>query len=66
HKGAVNDAVDEFTAVKTADPVLTYAPMMGSEALTNASGPLLTTVTDMCGLFFVLSFTLVLLQKLSA
>lgn len=30
-----------------------------------ASGPLLTTITDMCGFFFVLSFASVLLPKLS-
>lgn len=30
-----------------------------------ASGPLLTTITDMCGFFFVLSFATVLLSKLS-
>jgi len=30
-----------------------------------ASGPLLTTVTDMCGVFFVLSFASFLLPKLS-
>ncbi len=31
-----------------------------------ASGPLLTTITDMCGFFFVLSFASALLPKLSA
>lgn len=31
-----------------------------------ASGPLLTTITDMCGFFFVLSFASFLLPKLSA
>ena len=30
-----------------------------------ASGPLLTTITDMCGFFFVLSFASILLSKLS-
>jgi magnesium transporter len=30
-----------------------------------ASGPLLTTITDMCGFFFVLSFASILLPKLS-
>jgi magnesium transporter len=30
-----------------------------------ASGPLLTTITDMCGFFFVLSFASVLIPKLS-
>ena len=30
-----------------------------------ASGPLLTTVTDMCGFFFVLSFASIMLPKLS-
>ncbi|MBW1782533.1 MAG: magnesium transporter, partial [Deltaproteobacteria bacterium] len=30
-----------------------------------ASGPLLTTITDMCGFFFVLSFASVLLSRLS-
>ena len=30
-----------------------------------ASGPLLTTITDMCGFFFVLSFATLLLPKLS-
>ena len=30
-----------------------------------ASGPILTTVTDMAGFFFVLSFATVMLSKLS-
>jgi magnesium transporter len=30
-----------------------------------ASGPLLTTITDMCGFFFVLSFASFLLPKLT-
>jgi magnesium transporter len=30
-----------------------------------ASGPLLTTVTDMCGFFFVLSFASILLPRLA-
>ena len=30
-----------------------------------ASGPLLTTITDMCGFFFVLSFASILLPKIS-
>jgi magnesium transporter len=31
-----------------------------------ASGPLLTTITDMCGFFFVLSFGSLLLPRLTA
>ena len=30
-----------------------------------ASGPILTTVTDMCGFFFALSFATLLLSKLT-
>ena len=29
------------------------------------SGPILTTITDMCGFFFVLSFASVILDKLT-
>ena len=59
---SVREAANTFVAVSSGGLIpLILRGMRTDPAL--ASGPLLTTITDMCGFFFVLSFASILLPK---
>jgi len=60
----VSLAAKNFVAVGFGGLVPLFLRCAGTDPAL-ASGPLLTTITDMCGFFFVLSFASVLLSRLS-